>query len=197
MQQEPGKYVLHSRWIPVAEQLDDRLGREPQGAEAVQYRTGEPAEGFSSHSEDNQSSNIDKLYICSCGIAVLPRDDIWLCVEVRKLGSILNVPESFLKRHPFPGPGLAVRVIGDVTTGNALEVLRQVDEIFIQAIKDACLYDEIWQAFAVFLPVQTIGVQGDHITHSPVVSLRAITSEDGMTTNWYDALNLQLYHIPV
>ncbi|KAM3317290.1 hypothetical protein ACQJBY_035118 [Aegilops geniculata] len=106
--------------------------------------------------------------------------------EVRKLGSILNVPESFLKRHPFPGPGLAVRVIGDVTAGNALEVLRQVDEIFIQAIKDAGLYDEIWQAFAVFLPVQTVGVQGDQRTHSHVVALRAITSEDGMTANWYD-----------
>jgi GMP synthase (glutamine-hydrolysing) len=105
--------------------------------------------------------------------------------EVRKLGSILNVPESFLKRHPFPGPGLAVRVLGDVTEGNALEVLRQVDEIFVQAIKDAGLYDIIWQAFAVFLPVQTVGVQGDQRTHSNAVALRAITSEDGMTADWY------------
>jgi GMP synthase (glutamine-hydrolysing) len=105
--------------------------------------------------------------------------------EVRKLGSILNVPESFLKRHPFPGPGLAVRVLGDVTEGNALEVLRQVDEIFVQAIKDAGLYDKIWQAFAVFLPVQTVGVQGDQRTHSNAVALRAITSEDGMTADWY------------
>lgn len=112
--------------------------------------------------------------------------------EVRKLGSILNVPESFLKRHPFPGPGLAVRVLGDVTEGNALEVLRQVDEIFVQAIKDAGLYDKIWQAFAVFLPVQTVGVQGDQRTHSNAVTLRAITSEDGMTADWYVELKLQL-----
>ncbi|URD93535.1 GMP synthase C terminal domain [Musa troglodytarum] len=105
--------------------------------------------------------------------------------EVRKMGSILNVPESFLKRHPFPGPGLAVRVLGDVTEGNALEILRQVDEIFIQSIKEAGLYDSIWQAFAVFLPVQSVGVQGDQRTHSHVVVLRAITSEDGMTADWY------------
>ncbi|KAM0945121.1 putative GMP synthase (glutamine-hydrolyzing) [Dioscorea sansibarensis] len=105
--------------------------------------------------------------------------------EVRKLGSILEVPESFLKRHPFPGPGLAVRVLGDVTEGNALDILRQVDEIFIQSIKEAGLYDAIWQAFAVFLPVQSVGVQGDQRTHSHVVVLRAITSEDGMTADWY------------
>uniref|UniRef100_A0A1D1YQY3 GMP synthase [glutamine-hydrolyzing] n=1 Tax=Anthurium amnicola TaxID=1678845 RepID=A0A1D1YQY3_9ARAE len=105
--------------------------------------------------------------------------------EVRQLGRIMNVPESFLKRHPFPGPGLAVRVLGDVTEGNALDILRQVDEIFIQSIKDAGLYDSIWQAFAVFLPVQTVGVQGDQRTHSHAVALRAVTSEDGMTADWF------------
>ncbi|KAJ1406006.1 Rossmann-like alpha/beta/alpha sandwich fold [Sesbania bispinosa] len=100
-------------------------------------------------------------------------------------GRILEVPEGFLKRHPFPGPGLAVRVLGDVTEGNALEILRQVDEIFIQSIKDAGLYDSIWQAFAVFLPVRSVGVQGDQRTHSHVVALRAVTSQDGMTADWY------------
>ncbi|KAJ8764868.1 hypothetical protein K2173_010333 [Erythroxylum novogranatense] len=105
--------------------------------------------------------------------------------EVRQLGRILNVPEAFLKRHPFPGPGLAVRVLGDVTQGNALDILRQVDEIFIQSIKDAGLYDTIWQAFAVFLPVRSVGVQGDQRTHSHVVALRAVTSQDGMTADWY------------
>ncbi|XP_052114565.1 uncharacterized protein LOC107479934 [Arachis duranensis] len=105
--------------------------------------------------------------------------------EVRQLGKILNVPEGFLKRHPFPGPGLAVRVLGDVTEGDALEILRQVDEIFIQSIKDAGLYDEIWQAFAVFLPIRSVGVQGDQRTHSHVVALRAVTSQDGMTADWY------------
>ncbi|MFS7941853.1 putative GMP synthase (glutamine-hydrolyzing) [Helianthus anomalus] len=105
--------------------------------------------------------------------------------EVRELGKILDVPVSFLKRHPFPGPGLAVRIPGDVTQGNALDILRQVDEIFIQAIKDAGIYDEIWQAFAVFLPVKTTGVQGDQRTHSNAVALRAVTSHDGMTADWY------------
>ncbi|KAM3404044.1 hypothetical protein ACQJBY_007252 [Aegilops geniculata] len=106
--------------------------------------------------------------------------------EVRKLGSILNIPESFLKRHPFPGPGLAVRIpSGDVTEGNALEVLRQADEIYVQAIRDAGLYDTIWQAFAVLLPVETVGVQGDQRTYGYPVTLKAITSEDGMTADWY------------
>ncbi|KAF3448574.1 hypothetical protein FNV43_RR09287 [Rhamnella rubrinervis] len=105
--------------------------------------------------------------------------------EVRQMGRILNVPEAFLKRHPFPGPGLAVRVLGDVTQENALDILRQVDEIFIQSIKDAGLYDIIWQAFAVFLPIRSVGVQGDQRTHSHVVSLRAVTSQDGMTADWY------------
>lgn len=106
--------------------------------------------------------------------------------EVRQLGKILDVPEGFLKRHPFPGPGLAVRVLGDVTQGNALDILRQVDEIFIQSIKEAGLYDSIWQAFAVFLPVRSVGVQGDQRTHSHVVALRAVTSQDGMTADWYN-----------
>ncbi|XP_059641294.1 uncharacterized protein LOC132283372 [Cornus florida] len=105
--------------------------------------------------------------------------------EVRELGRILDVPEAFLKRHPFPGPGLAVRILGDVTQGNALDTIRQVDEIFIQSIKDAGLYDSIWQALAVFLPVKSVGVQGDQRTHSNVVALRAVTSQDGMTADWY------------
>ncbi|KAK6947794.1 LOW QUALITY PROTEIN: Glutamine amidotransferase [Dillenia turbinata] len=96
--------------------------------------------------------------------------------EVRELGRILNVPEAFLKRHPFHGPGLAVRVLGDVMEGNALETLCQVDEIFIRSIKEAGLYDFIWQAFAVFLPIRSVGVQGDQRTHSHVVALRAVTS---------------------
>lgn len=106
--------------------------------------------------------------------------------EVRELGRILDVPVGFLKRHPFPGPGLAVRVLGDVTEGNALDILRQVDEIFIQSIKDAGIYDSIWQAFAVFLPIKSVGVQGDQRTHSHVVALRAVTSQDGMTADWFN-----------
>ncbi len=77
--------------------------------------------------------------------------------EVRALGRLLGVPERFIARHPFPGPGLAVRVLGDVTAGDALQVLREVDEVFVEAIKEWGLYDEIWQAFAVFLPIRSVG----------------------------------------
>ena len=105
--------------------------------------------------------------------------------EVRSLGRLMGVPETFITRHPFPGPGLAVRVLGDVTDSNKLDTLRLVDEIFINEIKAAGLYDEIWQAFAVFLPLRSVGVQGDQRTHSHVVALRAVTSSDGMTADWY------------
>lgn len=104
--------------------------------------------------------------------------------EVRELGRQLKVPEDFLKRHPFPGPGLAVRIMGEITPAR-LELLRQVDEVFINCIREAGLYHQIWQAFAVFLPVKSVGVQGDGRTHDHVVALRAVTSADGMTADWY------------
>ena len=108
--------------------------------------------------------------------------------EVRRMGALpeMGVPRSFLKRHPFPGPGLAVRVLGDVTVDGALDTLRDVDEIFIQSLREEGLYDQIWQAFAVFLPVKSVGVQGDQRTHSNAVALRAVTSSDGMTADWFD-----------
>ncbi|KAG5593221.1 hypothetical protein H5410_043735 [Solanum commersonii] len=107
-----------------------------------------------------------------------------LTSQVRAMGKIMNIPVAFLRRHPFPGP-TCCPIPGDVTAGNSLDILRQVDEIFIQSIKDAGIYDEIWQAFAVFLPVKTVGVQGDQRTHSHAVALRAVTSQDGMTADWY------------
>lgn len=104
--------------------------------------------------------------------------------EVRELGRCLGVPDSFLKRHPFPGPGLAVRVIGEIDH-KELEILRAVDEIFITSLKESGLYDKIWQAFAVFLPIRSVGVQGDGRTHNHVVALRAVSSSDGMTADWF------------
>ena len=82
------------------------------------------------------------------------------------------VPDEFIRRHPFPGPGLAVRALGDVTDGTKLNVLRRADEIFVNCIREYGLYDEIWQAFAGFLPIKTVGVQGDQRTHSYVIGLR-------------------------
>ncbi|MCF4152204.1 glutamine-hydrolyzing GMP synthase [Dethiosulfovibrio sp. F2B] len=104
--------------------------------------------------------------------------------EVRAIGRILEVPRDIVNRHPFPGPGLAVRCLGDITK-EKLDVLRKADRIYIDEIKKAGLYDNIWQAFAVLLPVYTVGVMGDDRTYARVLALRAITSSDGMTAEWF------------
>ncbi len=103
--------------------------------------------------------------------------------EVRNVGRALGIPEHFIDRHPFPGPGLAIRVIGDITRPK-LELLRSADAIFIEELRAWNLYQETWQAFAVVLPVQTVGVMGDERTYENVVALRAVTSVDGMTADW-------------
>lgn len=103
--------------------------------------------------------------------------------EVRRVGAALGIPEDILGRHPFPGPGLAIRVLGDVTS-EKLEILRQVDDIFIEGLKDAQLYHYVWQAAAILLPVKSVGVMGDERTYEYVVALRAVTSTDGMTADW-------------
>jgi GMP synthase (glutamine-hydrolysing) len=103
--------------------------------------------------------------------------------EVRAVGRLLKLPEEFITRHAFPGPGLAVRIIGDITP-EKLRVLRDADEIFIEEIRRAGLYHSLWQAFAVLLPVQSVGVMGDQRTYENVIALRAVTSQDGMTADW-------------
>jgi len=104
--------------------------------------------------------------------------------EVRALGRELGIPEHFIGRHPFPGPGLAIRCPGGVSR-EKLDILRQADAVYLDEIRKAGLYDEIWQAFAVLLPVQTVGVMGDGRTYEFVCALRAVTSVDGMTADFY------------
>ncbi|MFO7445426.1 MAG: glutamine-hydrolyzing GMP synthase [Ignavibacteriaceae bacterium] len=104
--------------------------------------------------------------------------------EVRKVGRELNIPEDFIERHPFPGPGLAVRITSDITK-ERLDILREADDIFIEEIRKAGLYTEIWQAFSVLLSVQSVGVMGDARTYENVLALRAVTSVDGMTADWF------------
>ncbi len=103
--------------------------------------------------------------------------------SVRKLGRELSLPQDLLNRHPFPGPGLAIRILGEVTQ-ERLRILKEADYIFIEELKKSGFYDQVWQAFAALLPVKSVGVMGDSRTYEYIISLRAVTSVDGMTADW-------------
>jgi GMP synthase (glutamine-hydrolysing) len=103
--------------------------------------------------------------------------------EVREVGKTLEIDKKILGRHPFPGPGLAIRILGDITP-QKVATLQEVDAIFINGLKNSGLYDQVWQAGAILLPIQSVGVMGDERTYEGVVSLRAVTSVDGMTADW-------------
>lgn len=111
--------------------------------------------------------------------------------EVRTVGKTLGLPDTILKRHPFPGPGLAIRILGDITP-EKVQILQEVDALYINGLKKYGLYDQVWQAGAILLPIQSVGVMGDERTYERVVALRAVTSVDGMTADWahlpYDVL---------
>ena len=102
---------------------------------------------------------------------------------MRAVGRALGVPERLIGRHPFPGPGLAVRILGDITR-EKVDILQQADHIFIQGLRDWGLYDKVWQAGTILLPVQSVGVMGDERTYEQAVALRAVTSTDAMTADW-------------
>jgi GMP synthase (glutamine-hydrolysing) len=103
--------------------------------------------------------------------------------EVRAIGREMKMPDDIIDRQPFPGPGLAIRILGEVTE-TRLRILREADAIVIEEIKKAGLYKDIWQSFAVLLPIKTVGVMGDERTYENVVAIRAVTSQDGMTADW-------------
>ncbi|MFQ3579715.1 MAG: GMP synthase (glutamine-hydrolyzing), partial [Bacteroidales bacterium] len=103
--------------------------------------------------------------------------------EVREVGRKLGIPQKILGRHPFPGPGLGIRILGDITP-EKVRILQDVDYIFIEGLKEWDLYVKVWQAGAILLPVQSVGVMGDERTYENVVALRAVQSTDGMTADW-------------
>ena len=103
--------------------------------------------------------------------------------EVRRVGRSMGISEQLIGRHPFPGPGLAIRILGDITP-EKVEILQNVDKIYIDSLRAAGLYDQVWQAGAVLLPVKSVGVMGDERTYESCVALRAVTSTDGMTADW-------------
>jgi GMP synthase (glutamine-hydrolysing) len=103
--------------------------------------------------------------------------------EVRIVGKTLGIDPTILGRHPFPGPGLGIRILGDITA-DKVRILQEVDSIFISGLRNHGLYDKVWQAGAILTPLQSVGVMGDERTYERVVSLRAVTSTDGMTADW-------------
>ena len=108
--------------------------------------------------------------------------------EVREVGRALGIPESFIARHPFPGPGLGVRILGDITP-EKVRILQEADDIFINGLKTNKLYDKVWQAGVILLPIRSVGVMGDERTYENAVALRAVCSTDGMTADWADLPN--------
>jgi GMP synthase (glutamine-hydrolysing) len=105
--------------------------------------------------------------------------------EVRRVGAALGLEPAILNRHPFPGPGLAIRILGDITPAK-VALLQEADSIFISALHEFGYYSRVWQAGAILLPVQSVGVMGDERTYEQVVCLRAVSSTDGMTADWID-----------
>ena len=103
--------------------------------------------------------------------------------EVRKVGASLNIPDKILKRHPFPGPGLGIRILGEVSK-EKVKLLQEADDIYISSLQEEGLYNDVWQAATILLPIKSVGVMGDERTYEYTIVLRAVTSLDGMTADW-------------
>ena len=182
---EQKRKIIGSQFIEVFEQEAARIGGAdflaqgtlyPDVIESVSF-TGGPSVTIKSH------HNVGGLPERMNMTLLEPLRELFKD-EVRALGRELGLPEGFLRRHPFPGPGLAIRIPGAITP-DKLEILRKADAIYLDEIDKAGLYDEIWQAFAVLLPVRTVGVMGDARSYDFVCALRAVTSTDGMTADYF------------
>jgi GMP synthase (glutamine-hydrolysing) len=138
--------------------------------------TGGPSQTIKSHHNVGGLPDYMKLQVVE-PLRLLFKD------EVRRIGRSLEIDERILGRHPFPGPGLGIRILGEVSA-EKVRILQDVDAIFIDGLKEDGLYDEVWQAGAIFLPIQSVGVMGDERTYENAVALRAVTSTDGMTADW-------------
>lgn len=180
---EKKRKIIGATFIDVFEEQADKIGEieflaqgtlYPDVIESVSFKG--PAATIKSHHNVGGLKDRMKLKL------VEPLRELFKD-EVREMGRALGLPHEFLGRHPFPGPGLAVRILGDVTQERC-DLLREVDAIFIDGLRRHGIYDEIWQAFAVLLPVKAVGVMGDARTYENVVALRAVTSVDGMTADW-------------
>jgi GMP synthase (glutamine-hydrolysing) len=138
--------------------------------------TGGPSQTIKSHHNVGGLPDYMKLQVVE-PLRLLFKD------EVRRIGRSLEIDQSILGRHPFPGPGLGIRILGEVTA-EKVRILQEVDALFIDGLKEDKLYDDVWQAGAIFLPIQSVGVMGDERTYENAVALRAVTSTDGMTADW-------------
>jgi GMP synthase (glutamine-hydrolysing) len=138
--------------------------------------TGGPSQTIKSHHNVGGLPDYMKLKVVE-PLRLLFKD------EVRRIGTALNIDPAILGRHPFPGPGLGIRILGEVSA-EKVAILQEVDAIFINGLKEEGLYDDVWQAGAIFLPIQSVGVMGDERTYENAVALRAVSSTDGMTADW-------------
>lgn len=138
--------------------------------------TGGPSQTIKSHHNVGGLPDYMKLQVVE-PLSLLFKD------EVRRIGRSLKIDNKLLERHPFPGPGLGIRILGEVSL-EKVKILQEVDAIFINGLKEDGLYDSVWQAGAIFLPIQSVGVMGDERTYENAIALRAVSSTDGMTADW-------------
>jgi len=171
--------LRHASWMPLKERVIAKwLGQGtiyPDVIESVSA-TGGPSVTIKSHHNVGGLPDYMKLQVVE-PLRMLFKD------EVRRVGASMGLSAGLLGRHPFPGPGLAIRILGDITS-EKVRILQEVDHIFISALREAGLYDSVWQAGAMLLPVNSVGVMGDERTYEKCVALRAVESTDGMTADW-------------